>query len=198
MSAPAPARRLSPEARRDQLAGIAQELIAADGYASFSLDAVAERAGVTRNLLYHYFPRGRLDLFLAAIERGGEQLTEDWVTDSDVPLAERQTANFARMLEHAAGPSAAWSVHRQARAVGDPEVQKMHGRYIGRVVEAICRNNFGTAKPPKLALAAIRSYVAFAETMLDQAREQRLELEPVGTVLVVTLDAVVTNVRRAR
>src|SRR3954454_22256216 len=105
MSAPAPARRLSPEARRDQLAGIAQDLIAADGYASFSLDAVAERAGVTRNLLYHYFPRGRLDLFLAALERVGEQLTGAWVTDADLPLPERQAANFARMLEHAHGPS---------------------------------------------------------------------------------------------
>src|SRR4051794_30990028 len=194
MPASAAARRLSPEARRDQLAEIAQELIAADGYASFSLDALAERAGVTRNLLYHYFPRGRLDLFLAAIERGGEQLTGDWVTDSDLPLPERQAANFARMIDHARGPSPAWSVHRQARAVAEPEVQQMHGRYIARVVDAICLNNFGTAKPPKLATAAIRSYVAFAETMLDQAREQRLPLEAVGGVLVRTLDAVIASV----
>src|SRR4051794_24944811 len=134
------ARRLSPEARREQLAQIAQDLIAADGYASFSLDAVAERAGVTRNLLYHYFPRGRLDLLLAAIERGGEQLTGDWVTDSDLPLAERQAANFARMLEHAGSPSSAWSVHRQARAIADPEVQAVHLRYVDRVVQAICLN----------------------------------------------------------
>src|SRR3954452_5945655 len=145
------ARRLSPEARREQLAEIAQELIAAEGYASFSLDAVAERAGVTRNLLYHYFPRGRLDLFLAVIERGGEQLTGGWVTDRDLPLPERQAANLARMLEHGRGPSSAWSGHRPAPAIADPEAQAMHNRYIGRVVEAVCLNNFGTARPPKLA-----------------------------------------------
>src|SRR3954447_3606613 len=101
MPASAAARRLSPEARHDQLAELAQELIAADGYATFSLDALAERAGVTRNLLYHYFPRGRLDLFLAALERGGEEMTGRWLTDPNVPLAERQAANFGRMLEHA-------------------------------------------------------------------------------------------------
>ena len=192
---PTEARRLSPEARRDQLAEIAQEIIAADGYASFALDAVAERAGVTRNLLYHYFPRGRLDLFLAALERGGEQMTGAWVTDSELPLPERQAANFARMLEHAGGPSAAWSVHRQARAVAEPEVQAMHLRYVDRVVRSICLNNFGTERPGKLATAAIRSYVAFAEHMVDQAREQRLAQAKVGDLLVRTLDSVVESVR---
>jgi AcrR family transcriptional regulator len=189
------ARRLSPAARREQLAEIAQDLIAADGYASFSLDAVGERAGVTRNLLYHYFPRGRLDLLLAALERGGEQLTGGWVTDSDLPLPDRQAANFARMLEHARGPSAAWAVHRQARAIADPEVQAIHNRYVNRVVESICLNNLGRRRPGKLASAAIRSYVAFAEHMVDQAREQRLPLERVGAVLVSTLDSVVAAIR---
>jgi len=189
-------RRLSPEARHDQLAELAQELIATDGYASFSLDTLAERAGVTRNLLYHYFPRGRLDLFLAALERGGEEMTGRWLTDPSVPLPERQAANFAHMLEHARTRSPAWSVHRQARSAAEPEIRAVHNRYVDRVVAAICANNFGTRRPGKLATAAIRSYVAFAETLLEQARDQRLSLEPVGDVLVRTLDAVVASVRR--
>ena len=69
------ARRLAPAARRDQLADAAMAVIARQGFAEFSLDAVAQRAGVTRNLLYHYFPRGRLDLFLAALDRAGSELT---------------------------------------------------------------------------------------------------------------------------
>jgi AcrR family transcriptional regulator len=195
MAAPTAPRRLAPEARREQLAELAQELIAADGYAAFSLDTLAERAGVTRNLLYHYFPRGRLDLFLAAIERGGEEMTGGWSTDPSIPLAERQAANFAHMLDHARTRSPAWAVHRQARSAADPEVRALHNRYVDHVVDAICANNFGTRRPGKLATAAIRSYVAFAETMLEQGRDQHIGLEPVGEVLIRTLAAVVASVR---
>jgi AcrR family transcriptional regulator len=85
-------------------------------YAGLSLDDVAERAGVTRNLLYHYFPRGRLDVFLAALERAGDELIGDLVFDPDRPLAEKLTANTLRSIEHAAQPSDAWRVARHARA----------------------------------------------------------------------------------
>src|SRR3712207_4760232 len=142
-----PPRRLSSEAWREQLAALAQELIARDGYAAFSLDELAERADVTRNLLYHYFLRGRLDLFLAAIRVGGAQITVGWVTDPDVPLEERIATNFARMLEHARGPSAAWLVHRQARAAAEPEVTAALDLYMDRVIRAMALNHFGSDDP---------------------------------------------------
>src|SRR4051794_41927206 len=94
-------RRLSSDARRAQLAGIAQVLIARDGHAGFSLDEVAEQADVTRNLLYHYFPRGRLDLFLAAVERGGEEITGGWGAGESGPLAARQAGQLRRPAGHA-------------------------------------------------------------------------------------------------
>src|SRR3954454_6276372 len=115
-------RRLPPAERRAQLARAALEVAADKGYADFSLDAVAERAGVTRNLVYHYFPRGRLDLFLAALNEAGRELIQGWVTDPSVPLDQRVAANFAAMMEHAGGPSPAWRIHRQARTMTDPDV----------------------------------------------------------------------------
>ena len=107
-------RRLSPGARREQLVEAASAEIAKQGFADFSLDAVAERADVTRNLLYHYFPRGRIDLFLAALDRAGSELTEGWVMDSDLPVAERTAANFERVADHVMAPTDAWLVYRQA------------------------------------------------------------------------------------
>src|SRR5687768_16265101 len=108
MAAARTPRRLSSEARREQLAGAAQELIARDGYAGSPPDDLAERADVTRNLLYHYFPRGRLDIFLAALHKGGAELTGGWVTDPDLPIAERVAANFARVVEAARTPTPGW------------------------------------------------------------------------------------------
>ena len=53
-------------------------IVAEQGFARFSLDEVAAAADVTRNLLYHYFPRGRPDLALAVGERAGRELTDGW------------------------------------------------------------------------------------------------------------------------
>ena len=59
---------------------------ARDGYDRLAFEKVANRAGVTRNLVYHYFPGGRQELLEAAAHRAGEQLSSDWVTDPAVPL----------------------------------------------------------------------------------------------------------------
>ncbi len=71
---PATARRLSRQARRDQLVSAAIPLVARHGPMDLSLDDVAERVGVTRNLIYHYFPGGRTDLITAVAEEAERQL----------------------------------------------------------------------------------------------------------------------------
>ena len=187
-------RRLPPEQRREQLERVALEVAAAQGYAGLSLDEVAERAGVTRNLLYHYFPRGKLDVFLAAARVAGRELTDDWVTDADIPLDERLAANFARFAEHAGEPSPAWLVHRQTHSAAEPEIVDAAERYRQRVISSVALNHFGTEDPGPLARAVLRAYLSFAETALDQGREQGLDrdalLDVLGRTLVAAVDAV--------
>jgi AcrR family transcriptional regulator len=191
------ARRMSSGARRDQLAGAAVEIVAAGGWTGLTLDAVAERAGVTRNLIYHYFPRGRLDLFLAAVERAGQTLTEDWLTDDDVPIEQRLAANFARFFEHALAPSDVWLVHRQGRLLGEPEVEALGERYRAIVVSAVALNHFGTASPGPFAEAALRAFLDFAEKALDECRERELVREDVYRLLADTLLTVVASAKAA-
>lgn len=52
------ARRLAPDARRAQLLEAARECLAEHGLAGFSLESVARQAGVTGQLLRHYFGSG--------------------------------------------------------------------------------------------------------------------------------------------
>jgi AcrR family transcriptional regulator len=183
--------------RRDQLSAAALAVVAERGYTGLTLDEVAERAGVTRNLLYHYFPRGRLDLFLAAVDRAGVQLTEGWVTDESIPLDERLAANFARFFEHALAPSDAWLVHRQGRLLGEPEVTALGERYREVVIAAISLNHFGTERPSELARAALRAYLDFAERALDECRERDLDRDRIGRLLADALLAVAASVREA-
>ena len=61
------------DATVDDLLTAARALFAADGYAATSLDAVCDRAGVTKGALYHHFS-GKRQLFSAVYSREQELL----------------------------------------------------------------------------------------------------------------------------
>jgi AcrR family transcriptional regulator len=188
-------RRLSREERTEQLVAAATPILARHGFADYSLDEIAARAGVTRNLLYHYFPRGRPDLTLAVVERAGKQLTDGWVIDDELALPERLAANFARVTEHAMGPTHAWLIHRRARAATEPELRQVVARFVEIVIRSVSQHHLGTTEPPPLVHLALAGFVAFAETALDEARATGAEREQVTVVLAQTLVAAVESAR---
>jgi AcrR family transcriptional regulator len=59
--------RLPRVARRRQLLAAAQEVFVAQGYHGAVMDDIAERAGVSKPVLYQHFP-GKLELYLALID----------------------------------------------------------------------------------------------------------------------------------
>src|SRR6202789_3846230 len=67
--------RLPRQARRRQLLGAAQEVFVAQGYHAAAMDEIAERAGVSKPVLYQHFP-GKLDLYLALLDESVEALTD--------------------------------------------------------------------------------------------------------------------------
>ncbi len=185
-----PPRRLARQARREQLVAIAMPIVAEQGFAEFSLDEVAAQADVTRNLLYHYFPRGRPDLALAVAEEAGLELTEDWVTDEAVPIEERVMQNNARIVAHALQPTDAWRINRMARSTPTPELRSVVDRFVGQVVSNMSLNHLGTADPPPLTRLGLAGYVAFAEAVLDDARTGNLQPEPIVRLLNETLEGI--------
>ncbi len=67
--------RLPRSARRKQLLAAAQEVFVANGYHAAAMDDIAERAGVSKPVLYQHFP-GKLDLYLALIDAQADALSE--------------------------------------------------------------------------------------------------------------------------
>jgi AcrR family transcriptional regulator len=59
--------RLPRSARRKQLLAAAQEVFVAHGYHQAAMDDIAERAGVSKPVLYQHFP-GKLELYLALLD----------------------------------------------------------------------------------------------------------------------------------
>jgi AcrR family transcriptional regulator len=65
--------RLPRSARRAQLLAAAQEVFVASGYHAAAMDDIAERAGVSKPVLYQHFP-GKLELYLALLDQAAEGL----------------------------------------------------------------------------------------------------------------------------
>jgi len=184
-------RRLARAARHSQLVAAAMPVVAAEGLTDFSLDEVAARADVSRNLLYHYFPRGRPDLVLAVAEEAGRRLTDDWVTDEAIPPAERLAANNRRMIEHAMAPTDAWTIYQLSSSASDPELRATVERFVEIVISAISLNQLGTPDPAPPARLALRGYLAFFGAVLDEARATGVEPERVLGLLNGTLVAAI-------
>ncbi|MEU6575359.1 TetR/AcrR family transcriptional regulator [Streptomyces sp. NPDC046805] len=109
--APTPAyRRLSVEERRGQLLAAALSLFAHRAPEDVSLDDVAEAAGVSRPLVYRYFPGGKQQLYEAALGSAAEQLRQCFDEPRQGPLLPRLARALDRYLtfvvEHDAGFSA--------------------------------------------------------------------------------------------
>ncbi len=72
--------RLPRSARRKQLLIAAQQVFVANGYHAAAMDDIAERAGVSKPVLYQHFP-GKLELYLALLETQAD-LIRAAVTDA--------------------------------------------------------------------------------------------------------------------
>src|SRR6185503_3455787 len=59
--------RLPRSARRKQLLAAAQQVFVAHGYHAAAMDDIADRAGVSKPVLYQHFP-GKLELYLALLD----------------------------------------------------------------------------------------------------------------------------------
>ncbi|GHG97094.1 TetR/AcrR family transcriptional regulator [Streptomyces lanatus] len=98
-SAPTPAyRRLSVEERRTQLLTAALTLFAHRTPEDVSLDDVAEAAGVSRPLVYRYFPGGKQQLYEASLRSAAEELQHCFDEPLDGPLLHRLARALDRYL----------------------------------------------------------------------------------------------------
>ncbi len=67
--------RLPRQERRAQLLDAAREAFVQLGYHAAGMDAIAERAGVSKPVLYQHFP-GKLELYLAVLDESSDSLID--------------------------------------------------------------------------------------------------------------------------
>jgi AcrR family transcriptional regulator len=80
--------RLTAEDRRKQLVGIGLQMLRTQPIHQLSIDAVAAEAGISRGLLFHYFPTKR-DFYVAVMSAAGRRLLRVTKPDPSLPPEEQ-------------------------------------------------------------------------------------------------------------
>ncbi|QJT06807.1 TetR/AcrR family transcriptional regulator [Streptomyces asoensis] len=168
------------EERRQQLIGVALELFAQRSPDEVSIDEIAAAAGISRPLVYHYFP-GKLSLYEAALKRASEDLAGRFAEPHEGPLGSRLLRVMRRYFDfvdaHGPGFSA---LMRGGPAVGSSTTNALIDAVRQNAYEQILSHLGITDAPPRLELI-VRSWISLAESTaliwLDGRRIPREELE---------------------
>jgi AcrR family transcriptional regulator len=76
--------RLHVDERRRQLLELGAELFAKHSYGELSMARIAREAGISKALLYHYFP-SKQDYFVATLQQGAEEIARRTEPDPNLP-----------------------------------------------------------------------------------------------------------------
>src|SRR4051795_6504738 len=99
-------RRLTPDARRAELLRAGERVFAESAYEDVSIEQIAEAAGVSKNLLYHYFS-GKRELYLETIRAASREMLARTAPDMRLEpitgLRRSIDQHLAYVEEHAAG-----------------------------------------------------------------------------------------------
>lgn len=90
---------MSTEARRQQLLDSGVALLKHRPHTDVSIEEIAEAAGVSKGLLYHYFPT-KGEFIVAALERGQQELAERLAPDPSLPPVQRLDASLDAFLDY--------------------------------------------------------------------------------------------------
>src|SRR5215469_7365810 len=110
---PTARRRLSPEDRRAELLALGAEVFGKRPYDEVRIDEIAERAGVSRALMYHYFPDKRA-FFAAVVKDEADRLYEATNKEPMTGLTmfeEARMGVLGYMAYHQQNPEAAWAAY---------------------------------------------------------------------------------------
>ena len=136
--APARGVRLSRSARRAQLLVAARDVFAAQGYHAAAMDDIAERAGVSKPVLYQHFP-GKLELYRALLTTCADELVER-VRDAIGRTSdnrERVAAAVSAYFDFVAGDGQAYRLVFESDLRGEPEAAAVVDGALIRCIETV-------------------------------------------------------------
>lgn len=190
--------RLDNDARRAQLVTLATLSFAERTYDEVSIDDLARSAGISKGLLYHYFPTKR-DLYLAGLRATADELVvrSTAAASSDLPPLERMRAGLDAYLEHVARHARAFVALMRGGIGSDPEVAGVIENVRKTYVEMLLTKAGGTPlagmslEQPRIRLA-VRGWIGLVEaSSIDWLASPGVARETVRDFLMEALVAII-------
>ena len=153
--------RMQVDDRRRQLLERGAELFATHSFAELSMARIAREAGISKALLYHYFP-SKQDFFVATLQQGAQEIARRTQPDPDLPPMEALAGSLDAFLGWIEENELAY--RKLMESVGSvPEVQalldEIRHSTSSRILEGL---GAGDPPPPKMRTAA-RAWLWFVD-----------------------------------
>ena len=183
MSAPA-YRRLENDERRRRLLELGARLFTEHAYDEISMAQIARAAGISKALLYHYFP-SKQDYFVATLAGGAEELRARVEPDPSLPPAQALAVSVDAYLGWIEANADAYAkLIRSAGAV--PDVRVLVEGVRTTTAERILEGLDATGNPR--ARTAVRGWLWFMDgACLDWIANRDLERQQLLGLLLGTL-----------
>jgi AcrR family transcriptional regulator len=112
------------QARRAQLLESALEVFVAQGYHAAAMDDIADRAGVSKPVLYQHFP-GKLDLYLALLDSSCDAIIDSCraALESTQDNKQRVAAAMVAFYDYVAGDTGAFRLVFESDLTNEPAVR---------------------------------------------------------------------------
>ncbi len=178
--------RLDVDERRRRLLELGADLFTRHAYDELSMAKIARSAGISKALLYHYFP-SKEAYFVATLEEKAAELAARTEPDPSLPPFEQLAASLNAYLEWV--EDNADSYEKMIRSAGAvPEVRMMLERVRGdtarRIVEGL-----GDGRPPSPVMrTAVNAWLWFMDgACLEWVGKRDISREALHGLLLSTL-----------
>jgi AcrR family transcriptional regulator len=180
-------RRLDVDARRAQLVELGERLFTSHAYTELSMARIAKEAGISKALLYHYFP-SKQAYFEATLRTAAEELRDRTEPDPSLPAAQQLEGSLDVYLGWIEQHMEAYA--KLLRTAGEvPEVREIVEDVRGQTAERILRGVVPDgADVPPTARAAVRGWLWFMDgACLDWIEHRDLSRDELRGLLLGTL-----------
>jgi AcrR family transcriptional regulator len=157
-------RRLAPHARRDQILDVGAQQFAARPYEQVHIADVAAIAGISRALVYRYFPTKR-DLFAAVYRRASERLLAASELVPGLTLIEQILAGLDAHFEFFVENARTVLVANRGALAGDPAIEGIISDELAELRKLMLDASGLRDRARVLASIALSGWLAFVRAV---------------------------------